>query len=177
MKGNVLACALVLTIVCSNTIIGCSNASAVKPANQEFLHDYELKPIILSTIEPIQDIVLLKQSEVLITPEPTAEPTAKPKPKPKQQFTFYKTRYGKATTYGPGYGGYLALPEGGGILVEVCGPVGCILRRSNDAGPSLASQRAGRVVDLNIRDFEIICGCQWNIVGVIKNVRVRYISE
>ena len=173
MKKNLLACALV------TILIGCSNASGVEPANQEFLHDYELKPVVVETIEPIQDIVLLNRTEVLITPEPTAEPTAKPtpKPKPKQQFKFYRTKYGKATTYGPGYGGYLALPEGGGILVEVCGPAGCILRRSNDAGPSLSGQRAGRIIDLDVNDFEAICGCQWNIVGVLRNVRVRYVSE
>jgi len=169
MKKNLLACALV------TILIGCSNASGVEPANQEFLHDYELKPVVVETIEPIQDIVLLKQSEVLPTQTPQTQQTPKTQPKPK--IKFYKTKYGKATTYGPGYRGYLALPEGGGILVEVCGPAGCILRRSNDAGPSLSGQRAGRIIDLDVNDFEAICGCQWNIVGVLRNVRVRYVSE
>jgi hypothetical protein len=76
------------------------------------------------------------------------------------------TRTGLASTYGPGY----AIPEGPGHLVSVCGPADCITRTSNDAGPSLAMQRAGRVVDLNVADFEQVCGCAWT-AGLVR-VRV-----
>jgi hypothetical protein len=69
---------------------------------------------------------------------------------------------GTASTYGPAFGpGWLALPEGAGIRVRVCGPATCIERVSNDAGPDLAMQRAGRIVDLSVRDFELVCGCSW----------------
>jgi hypothetical protein len=65
---------------------------------------------------------------------------------------------GIASHYGRRYGPqWLALPEGPGIRVQVCA-VGCIKRVSNDAGPDLAMQRKGRVVDLSWHDFQIVCG-------------------
>ena len=68
---------------------------------------------------------------------------------------------GTASTYGPGYDGWLALPSGPGHRVRVCGAGGCIVRVSNDAGPSLAMQRLGRIVDLDVADFETVCGVPW----------------
>ena len=57
---------------------------------------------------------------------------------------------------------YLALPEHRwgrpGILVRICGPAACITRRSTDAGPDKAMQRAGRVADLSFRDFMRVAG-------------------
>ena len=51
---------------------------------------------------------------------------------------------------GPGFGhGYLALPEGKGHRVRICGDGGCLTMTSTDAGPDKAMQRAGRVCDLN----------------------------
>lgn len=64
-------------------------------------------------------------------------------------------------TQGPGY---LALPGGPGQHVRICGPVGCVPHTegqwivSTDAGPDLAMQRQGRIVDLYIGDFLKICG-------------------
>lgn len=81
---------------------------------------------------------------------------------------------GTASTYGDGYAGFLALPEGGGIRVKVCGPATCIIRISNDAGPNKAMQRKGRVIDLNSRDFNIVCGCSWNVKGTVE-VTVGYL--
>jgi hypothetical protein len=54
--------------------------------------------------------------------------------------------------------GYLAIPEGPGWVVTVCGPLDCIERVSTDAGPELRLQRAGRIGDLAAVMFEDICG-------------------
>jgi len=71
------------------------------------------------------------------------------------------TLVGIAGTYGPGYDGWLALPAGPGIRVVICGVGGCVGRVSNDAGPSLAMQRRGRIVDLDVATFELACGVPW----------------
>jgi hypothetical protein len=54
--------------------------------------------------------------------------------------------------------GYLAIPEGRGWVVIVCGPLDCIERVSTDAGPALYLQRAGRIGDLAAVMFEDVCG-------------------
>lgn len=59
------------------------------------------------------------------------------------------------STQGPGY---LALPQGPGHRVRICGAGGCVIRVSTDAGPDKAMQRAGRVADLYVGDFVIVCG-------------------
>jgi hypothetical protein len=58
---------------------------------------------------------------------------------------------------------YLALPQGPGHRVRICGSASCIVRTSTDAGPSKAMQRLGRLVDLSVRDFERICGCSRSV--------------
>ena len=68
---------------------------------------------------------------------------------------------GTASTYGPGWDGWLALPQGPGVRVRICGAGGCVVRTSTDAGPSLAMQRQGRIVDLDVTDFETVCGVPW----------------
>ena len=69
---------------------------------------------------------------------------------------------GTASTYGPAFGpGWLAVPRGPGIRVRVCGAARCIERTSTDAVPDLASQRAGRIVDLSVHDFELVTGLDW----------------
>jgi hypothetical protein len=68
---------------------------------------------------------------------------------------------GTASTYGPGFDGYLALPSGPGHKVRICGAGGCVSRVSNDSGPDLAMQRKGRIVDLDVADFEAVCGLPW----------------
>lgn len=52
---------------------------------------------------------------------------------------------------------YLAIPEGAGWLVDVCGPAACLTRVSTDAGPVKSLQRAGRLGDLSAVDFEAVC--------------------
>jgi hypothetical protein len=53
---------------------------------------------------------------------------------------------------------YLALPEGAGHRVTVCGAAACVTMTSNDAGPSLAMQRKGRIVDLGVKAWEYVTG-------------------
>lgn len=69
------------------------------------------------------------------------------------------TRHGTwayaAESYGPLY---LAIPEGPGFDVRICGPLDCLERVSTDAGPELWLQRKGRIGDLSSRDFLTICG-------------------
>ena len=65
---------------------------------------------------------------------------------------------GTASTYGPGFDGYLALPAGSGIHVRICGAGGCIDRVSNDKGPVPSLHR---VADLSVADFEKVCGLPW----------------
>lgn len=80
---------------------------------------------------------------------------------------------GLASTYGPGYAGFIALPEGAGVRVRICGPAACRTRTSNDAGPSRKMQRRGRVVDLDVATFEAVCGCGWR-TGLVR-VSVEYL--
>lgn len=110
---------------------------------------------------------------------PPAIPTPSPPPTPKptrQPDKAYAIVIGTASTYGYGYAGWLALPEGRGHRVRICGPAACIIRVSNDAGPDLEMQRAGRIVDLNAKDFNTICGCNWEVRGLLRNVRVEYLK-
>lgn len=74
---------------------------------------------------------------------------------------------GIASFVGPSYGPeYLALPEGPGVTVRICGPAACVTRTSTDAGPDLAMQRARRVADLSFADFAEVCGCDPWLVGL-----------
>jgi hypothetical protein len=128
------------------------------------------------TIQPSDDPVPYPQREFRhLLPSPSPSPSPSPTPEPTARMPQQPTgatERGTASTYGPGYRGYLALPQGRGIKVRICGSGGCIVRVSNDAGPSLAMQRKGRIADLNIADFESVCGCSWR-KGLTK-VTVEY---
>lgn len=81
---------------------------------------------------------------------------------------------GIASFMDPSYGAdYLALPEGPGHTVTICGPAACVTRVSTDAGPDKAMQRKGRVADLSFHDFKIVCGCDPWQKGLVK-VTVEY---
>jgi len=59
----------------------------------------------------------------------------------------------------PAYGPhYLAIPNGPGWRVTICGPAACLERVSTDAGPVLPLQREGRIGDLSAVMFETLCG-------------------
>lgn len=76
----------------------------------------------------------------------------------------FVVRSGIASTYGPGWSErWVALPDGPGWRFRVCGAGGCRTLVSTDAGPSLAMQRAGRIVDLPIYAFEAVCGVPWSM--------------
>lgn len=144
-----------------------------------------IKPVPDEAFKPLILTLLPTPSP---TPSPTPEPTAKPTPKPTARPTAestvkpqtghndktYAIVRGTASTYGSGYAGFLALPEGPGYKVKVTGPGGSIIRVSNDAGPSLEMQRAGRIIDLNSADFNIVCGCNWETKGLV-DVKVEYL--
>ena len=53
---------------------------------------------------------------------------------------------------------YLALPEGAGHRVTICGAAACVTLTSCDAGPDKAMQRAGRTVDLGVLTWEYVTG-------------------
>ena len=76
---------------------------------------------------------------------------------------------GLASFVEPAYGPrYLALPDGHGVTVRICGPAGCVVRTSTDAGPDRAMQRARRVADLSFVDFRHLCGCDPWSVGLLR---------
>ena len=82
--------------------------------------------------------------------------------------------HGLASWMPPRYGSrYLALPQGPGHRVRICGKGGCLTMTSTDAGPSKAMQRRGRVVDIGVLAWERICGlprsaglCRVTVSGV-----------
>ncbi|SRR5260221_5872920 len=119
-------------------------------------------------------------TEIILTPKSTPIHVPKPIPssisKPRLLDKTYVTIIGTASTYGAGYEGFLALPEGPGIKVRITGPGGSIVRISNDAGPALFMQRRGRIIDLDATDFNFVCGCKWYITGIV-HVKVEYLSE
>ena len=85
-------------------------------------------------------------------------PTVSASPSTEDWTTRPGTISGTASTYGPGFDGYLALPAGRGIHVRICGAGGCIDRVSNDTGPVPSLHR---VADLDVADFEAVCGLPW----------------
>jgi hypothetical protein len=97
-----------------------------------------------------------------------ATPMAAPVPK-------RATRTGTASTYGPGWEGWIAWPGGPGWKLRVCGPGGCATVVTTDSGPDLAMQRAGRIVDLDVATFERVAGGPWTI-GLTK-VTVTVLSR
>ena len=68
---------------------------------------------------------------------------------------------GIASTYGPGWDGWIAWPGGPGWRLRICGVGGCVTVITTDAGPDLAMQRAGRLVDLDVARFERVAGVPW----------------
>ncbi|MCX7335503.1 MAG: hypothetical protein NTV85_28645 [Hyphomicrobiales bacterium] len=102
------------------------------------------------------------RGRVTPSPSPTrTRPAATTKPRTAQHREPDAILRGVASTYGPGWDGWLALPQGPGVRVRICGAGGCVVRTSTDAGPSLAMQRRGRVADLDVAAFELVCGVPW----------------
>lgn len=121
------------------------------------------------TTPPVSASVLLASTR--LTPRPTPRQVARIA-SASPVMPLGRTETGVASHMGSGYGSrYLALPEGPGHRVAVRGEKGCVERVSTDAGPDLAMQRQGRVADLNVYDFERVCGPRW--LGLCK-VSVTY---
>jgi hypothetical protein len=72
-------------------------------------------------------------------------------------------RTGIASTYGPGWKGWIAWPQGPGWRLRVCGAGGCVVVVTTDSGPDRAMQRAGRIVDLDVTTFERVAGVPWTV--------------
>jgi rare lipoprotein A (peptidoglycan hydrolase) len=87
----------------------------------------------------------------------------------------HSTQTGIASTYGPGWKGWIAWPRGPGWRLRVCGAGGCVVVVTTDSGPDLAMQRAGRIVDLDVTTFERVAGASWT-VGLTK-VRVTVLGR
>ncbi len=79
----------------------------------------------------------------------------------------HRSLVGIASTYGPGWDGWIAWPGGPGWKLRICGPARCVVIVTTDAGPDRAMQRAGRVVDLDVATFERVAGAPWTI-GLTK---------
>lgn len=89
---------------------------------------------------------------VPVSPAPSPPP-ARATPKPTRVVKGIASHMGSTQGFG-----YLALPQGPGHRVRICGAGGCVDRTSTDAGPDKAMQRAGRVADLYVGDFVTVCG-------------------
>ena len=82
-----------------------------------------------------------------------------PMPAPSLGDASLVTRQGTWAWANPSHGDrYLATPEKRGTQVRVCGPRDCLTLTTNDVGPALYLQRAGRIGDLSAATFEVICG-------------------
>ena len=67
-------------------------------------------------------------------------------------------RTGLASTYGPAYSeAWVAIPQGAGWRIRVCGAGGCRTLVTTDTGPTIP----GRIVDLPVGAFESVCGAPW----------------
>lgn len=132
-------------------------------------------PVGVTSTDGASEPVIPERTLAPPSPSPMASPSLIVKP----NRTATPTRanrivVGVASTYGPGYAGLTALPEGPGHRVRICGTVLCVVRISNDAGPSKAMQKIGRVVDLDVATFERVCACRWT-TGLI-HVSVEYLK-
>jgi hypothetical protein len=55
-------------------------------------------------------------------------------------------------------GRYLAIPLGPGVRIRICGPAACLVATSTDAGPDHDMLEAGRIADLDVGRWELLCG-------------------
>lgn len=155
-------CSLLLTAFLAGALLGWIIASSAAPRSASATAP---GPIAIAANDQRASIAPLPT----VTPSAVSSASASPVPSPAQPTPVLasvrpRTRIvnGVASHMGSTQGpGYLALPEGPGRRVAITGRTGCIERVSTDAGPDKAMQRAGRVADLNVYDFEKICGPRW----------------
>jgi len=144
-----------------------ANLTAFIPTPTAAREEYQYRPIptdrfvSLPATRTLQVIALADRARVPGRgAAPEADPTPAPTP-PQPINPATNTVYphaissGIASTYGPGFDGYLALPQGPGIPVRICGNLGCVTKTSNDEGPVPSLHR---VADLDVPTFEAVCG-------------------
>jgi hypothetical protein len=149
---SAIAGAVVISLVWAYAL---AHAGAVGPPLPE--PSFAPVPTITSEVRTVPSA-----PAVLATPRPTPRPTSVPVARG-------HVRTGTASFMAPKYGRYyLALPEGPGHRVTICGRAACVTRISTDAGPDLAMQRAGRVADVAFWDFATICGCDPWAKGLVR---------
>lgn len=158
-----LASSIAAGIVAGSLISAATVRAAVVPASSGAMRVYDARP---DGPEPSPSLwwpgtPTGKRPAVYLAPAAAMTPAGTTTPAPARALPAAGVASGIASTYGPGWTGALAVPEGPGVRVRVCGPGGCVVRISTDAGPDLAMQRAGRVVDLDVPSFELVCGCGW----------------
>jgi hypothetical protein len=164
-------------------LLGACQASSVDPG----LYSFHPSPrrvseptSLVSVARPDVWDSIVRHPTPTVSPNPPLEtltPTSKPTPKPKPAPKVLGSVTGKASTYGDGYEGLLALPKslgGRGEHVKICSDKTdrCIERVSNDVGPV---ESLHRVADLDASDFEYLCRCKWEVVGV-QTVTVYFLD-
>jgi len=115
-------------------------------------------------------------------PAPVATPRPAPVVRTARQVTgtiasvagMPKADYGQASTYGPAYGGLIAVPHRGHWLVKIIWHGRYLIRRTNDYGPD---QRLypNRVIDLDVATFQALSGESWTR-GILSGVTVVYLQ-
>ncbi len=82
--------------------------------------------------------------------------------------------YGQASTYGPGFPGYIAVPHHGRWLVKIIWHGRYVIRQTNDYGPDRRLFPA-RVIDLDVATFEALSGRSWT-AGLLSGITVVYLK-
>ena len=123
----------------------------IRPAPRDLSEATPDPPTVPTTADPAPDPSPSMSSPAAIA---TARHTARPTRHPRA-VTYSGTIWWADESLGDDY---LAIPVGPGHRVRVCGPALCLTLRSNDAGPTLAMQRQGRIADLAVGLWERICG-------------------
>jgi hypothetical protein len=81
---------------------------------------------------------------------------------------------GVASTYGPGYAGYIAVPRHGRWLVRIIWHGRYVVRATNDYGPD-RRLFPDRVIDLDVATFQALSGQSWTR-GILAPVTVVYLE-
>lgn len=159
---------LVSTAVLAVVLSGCSTITAQAPHVEPV---YSFRPVLREVPDRIPVVGSSPAVGLIMTPQPSAsevvskaspQPTVPPVRKSKSVAKHGRVVTGVASTYGPGYDGYFALPKpwGRGHRVTICNTKThrCVKRTSNDTGPV---ERLHRVADLDVATFEYLCNCGW----------------
>ena len=144
--GFVLGLALGLTVRAAQTSSAAATAIPAAVSLADERDPSRLRPVSdAGARSPLPAAVAVLPAR----PQPTATAAPVPAHLVRGIASWMPARYGPL---------YLALPEGAGVRVRICGAAGCLVMRSTDAGPSLAEQRAGRIADIAVVVWERLTG-------------------